>query len=122
MSTIRRGLSVATALAAAGLALSVTTAPASASTGGLLHLMVKTNSDARSVYVSTSKPFGESFTACRTLNGGAGWKDGHQDLFLGKNVKLITFTSANCTAGFLTSRDFTLPAETSENNFWADMT
>ncbi|MET8983511.1 hypothetical protein ABZX85_48930 [Streptomyces sp. NPDC004539] len=48
-------------------------------------------------------------------------KDGHQDLYLGRAVKLITFTSPDCTAGYIRSRDFTLPAESSLSNFWADM-
>jgi hypothetical protein len=83
--------------------------------------MVK--SGANSVYVSTTVyPFDEPFTACRKLSGGSGWKDAKQDLQLGKNVKLITFTSADCSNGYLVSRDFTVPSVSSSDDFWADMT
>ena len=115
------GLSVVTALAAAGLALSAATVSASASTNGTVHLMVRTG--ARSVFISTSTgAFNEPFTVCRPLSGGSGWKDARQELQLGKNVKLITFVSTDCTAGYLVSRNFTVPSATSSNDFWADMT
>ncbi|MET8981495.1 hypothetical protein ABZX85_38455 [Streptomyces sp. NPDC004539] len=120
MPKLRIALPALSVLAVAGLALGGAVAPASAATHGLVHLMVKTN--ARSVFVSTTtNPFDEPFTTCRTLGQGTGWKDAHQDLQLGKNVKLITFTTGNCTNGVLATRDLTVPNATSADNLWVDM-
>lgn len=119
MRKIHRGLSAVTVLAAAGLALGAAAAPASASDNGLVHLMVHTS--AKSVWVSTtSSLFDQPISICQPLTGGSGWKDTHQDLLVGRHVKLETFSSNNCSDGQLLTRDLTVP-NVGTSNWWVNM-
>lgn len=115
----RAKIAATSVLAAAGLALGCAAAPASAADAGLINLMVKTTG--RSVYISTLTPLGDSFERCRSLSAGSGWKDSKQNVYLDREVTLTTFTSSNCTDGFIDKRKFSVPASTSAANFWANM-
>jgi hypothetical protein len=116
----RRLAAIATAVATT-VGLVLTVAP-SASAAGMHHLMVYKPDYVNSVYISTVDGAGRSYTACSELGPwGEGWRDGQQELFDGRRVTLITFTSWNCTNGYTLRRDFTVPTNDGLRNFWAWM-
>ena len=87
------------------------------------HLMLKKTGDVRSLFYSTSNSAGAAITGCvERLPDSSGWVDGQRNFRNGEQATLITFTSWNCTDGYVKRRDLVVPGDDGLANWWVDMT
>lgn len=102
--------------------LSLLASSGSAQGASALNLMVKISPQVQSIYISTVTPYGTPFTACRQLNKirTTGWVDG-KSIYFGAKTTVISFSSTNCTYGYMTRRDFVTPANSKLTNYWLTM-
>lgn len=107
-------------LVAGGLAVS---APSFAGTGAH-HIMVYVQPEVMSVFYNTSNDLGDSIVGCAALtqpHGSPQWVDGGMDMLDGMPVRMITFQSSNCSAGYIKAFDLVGPMPDGNTNWWVDL-
>ncbi|HET9655715.1 MAG TPA: hypothetical protein VFP72_10200 [Kineosporiaceae bacterium] len=108
---------------AAGTAAIALPSSAQAAWGGH-HIMVLAPSSARSVLYITSTATQSSYVTCRTISGhpDGRWVDGQMDVYDGAPIRMITFSSTNCSAGYIKATgQWQAPGWDGLSNWWVNL-
>jgi hypothetical protein len=118
--TLMAGLGFLAAGATAAIAV-----PSNAQAAGwnAHHIMVMAPSSAHSVFYITSTTTQPNFTTCRTISDhpNGRWVDGRMDVYNGAPIQMITFSSANCTTGYIKSTGRLTAPTTNMTNWWVNL-
>jgi hypothetical protein len=119
----RAGISAFTIAVMLGIGGLVAAQPATSASITKHVVFVYVQPDVASVFYSTVEPAGVPFTACRKLapHNTTTWLEGGQTVVDGKPVTMITFSSDNCTNGYMKRFDRTAPDQDGLVNWWVDL-